>query len=267
MNAVFKKILSTFYIIFIFFLIAGCTTKNNNSNNDLKEIIIGSDEFLPYFSMKENGEFEGIDVSIAKNAFNRLGYQPIFKQIDWSLKDEYLNNGEVECLWGSFSMNGRLDKYQWAGPYLKSREVIVVRKDSQINKISELTDKRIAVQITSKPDEIFSLNTLDLADLYTYEDINLVFAALRKGYVDAIASHEIVVLENLKYETDDYKILDDALIETSLGVAFSLNYPNKELINKLNDILKQMNTDGTIDKILTDYGINYENYKVGTQNE
>ena len=81
MNAVFKKILSTFYIIFIIFFIAGCTN-NNKSNNDLKEIVVGSDEFLPYFSMKENGEFEGIDVSIAKNAFNRLGYQPIFKQID-----------------------------------------------------------------------------------------------------------------------------------------------------------------------------------------
>ncbi|UKI49402.1 MAG: hypothetical protein L6U99_12015 [Clostridium sp.] len=61
---------------------------------------------------------------------------------------------------------------------------------------------------------------------------------MRKGYVDAIASHEIAVLENLKYEADDYKILDDALIETSLGVAFSLNYPNKELINKLNDIFE-----------------------------
>lgn len=266
MNAVLKKILSTFYIFFIIFFIAGCTN-SNKSNNNLKEIIVGSDEFLPYFSMKENGEFEGIDVAIATNAFNRLGYQPIFKQIDWSLKDEYLNNGEVECLWGSFSMNGRLDKYQWAGPYLKSREVIVVRKDSQINKISDLTDKRIAVQVTSKPDEIFSLNTFDIADLYTFEDINLVFAALRKGYVDAIASHEIVVLENLKYEADDYKILDDALLETKLGVAFSLNYSNKELINNLNDMLMQMNTDGTIEKILNDYGINYENYKVRTQNE
>ncbi len=266
MNGVLRKLLISFNILIIIFFIVGCA-KDNNIEGNLKEIVVGSDEFLPYFSMKENGEFEGIDVAIATNAFNRLGYQPIFKQIDWSLKDEYLNNGEVECLWGSFSMNGRLDKYQWAGPYLKSREVIVVRKDSEINNISDLANKRIAVQATSKPDEIFSINNLNIADLYTFEDINLVFAALRKGYVDAIASHEVVILENLKYETADYKILDEALLETSLGVAFSLNFSNKELITNLDLALKQMITDGTIEKILSDYDINYEKYKVGTDNE
>lgn len=266
MNAVLKKTLAIINIIFIIFFSVSCS-KNNRNEENLKEIIVGCDEFLPYFSMKENGEFEGIDVAIATKAFNRLGYKPAFKQIDWSLKDEYLNSGEVECLWGSFSMDGRLDRYQWAGPYLKSREVIVVRKDSDINNISDLTNKRIAVQATTKPDEIFSNDSFDVADLYAFEDINLVFAALRKGYVEAIASHEVVILENLKYESDNYRILDEALLETNLGVAFSLNYSNKDLINNLNEVLKQMNIDGTIEEILNNYGIDHEKYKVGTNDE
>lgn len=45
-------------------------------------------------------------------------------------------------------MNGREDKYQWAGPYLYSRQMVAVRKESEINTIQDLEGKGIAVQAT-----------------------------------------------------------------------------------------------------------------------
>lgn len=38
-----------------------------------------------------------------------------------------MENGTVDCIWGSFLMNGREDDYTWAGPYLNSRQVVAVR--------------------------------------------------------------------------------------------------------------------------------------------
>ena len=81
----------------------------------------------------EYGEYKGIDVELAKEAFQRLGYQPKFENIVWEDKDELLADGTIDCLWSSYSMNGREDKYQWAGPYLYSRQMVAVRKESEIN--------------------------------------------------------------------------------------------------------------------------------------
>ncbi|MFR8905471.1 MAG: hypothetical protein ACLVHS_17180 [Blautia wexlerae] len=41
-------------------------------------------------------------------------------------------DGTIDCLWSSYSMNGRENKYQWAGPYLYSRQMVVVRAESEI---------------------------------------------------------------------------------------------------------------------------------------
>ena len=50
-----------------------------------------------------------------------MGWTLDFRQISWQEKDQLLADGEVDCLWGSFSMTGREDCYNWAGPYMYSR--------------------------------------------------------------------------------------------------------------------------------------------------
>lgn len=43
-----------------------------------------------------------------------------------------MDNGEIDCIWGCFSMDGREQDYQWAGPYMVSRQVIAVNAKSDI---------------------------------------------------------------------------------------------------------------------------------------
>ena len=50
-------------------------------------------------------------------------------------------------------MNGREDKYQWVGSYLYIRQMVAVRKESEINTIQDLEGKRIAVQATTKAED------------------------------------------------------------------------------------------------------------------
>ncbi len=44
---------------------------------------------------------------------------------------------------GCFSMEGRLDDYRWAGPYIASRQVAAVNENSDIYKLSDLEGKRL----------------------------------------------------------------------------------------------------------------------------
>ena len=135
---------------------AACIMKKDPEEvgEELPELIIGSDNYEPYNYLDDDGKPVGIDVELAEAVCEQLGYTPVFQYIVWDKKDEYLDNGKVDCLWGSFTMNGREDEYQWAGPYLYSRQVIAVRTDSKIRNISDLAGKRVAVQATTKPEEV-----------------------------------------------------------------------------------------------------------------
>ena len=133
--------------------VCGCAVKEAGvaEGDSLPEIIIGSDNYEPYNYIDGDGNFSGVDVELARAAFEKMGYRPVFKQIVWENKDDYLKNGEVDCLWGCFTMTGRENKYIWAGPYLKSRQVVAVRADSDIKSISGLNERRVAVQASSIP--------------------------------------------------------------------------------------------------------------------
>lgn len=229
-----------------------------SDDSSLPVLTIASDEYPPYFYVSESGEYTGIDVELAVEACRRMGYKAKFVRIRWAEKDEALVRGDADCLWGSFSMNGRENKYLWAGPYMTSRQVVVVGKNSDINTLADLAGKRVGVQITSKPDEIFSKRE-DISELYCYSDMSLVFAALRKGYVDAIAGHETAFLEFVKTDSgrndsSRYRILDETLISVNLGVAFALGRSDG-LAESLTAALDEMREDGFTAGVLTKYGL------------
>lgn len=236
--------------VLVLFILCGCTAvKKDNSNG---EIVIGSDQFEP-FSYLENGEMKGIDVDIAKEAFKRMGYTPVFKRIEWQKKDEYLRSGEIDCLWGGFSMNDREELYAWVGPYLFSNQSVMVNEDSDIYSLADLKNKIVGVQATSKAEWAFENDDQldDIRYLYTFSTINEVFISLQRAYVDAIAGHELA-LKALIRGSDDYRFLDESIMTSMLGVAFKKDY-DQSFLALLANTLHEMRNDGTIKKIVDSY--------------
>ena len=176
-----------FLFAFGVLLISGCsvtTQKSTSSQENMPEIIIGSDDFPPFNYSDENGEPAGIDVDIANESLGRLGYKPVFTKIVWDDKDKNLENKEIDCLWGCFSMDGRENDYKWAGPYMVSRQVVAVNENSNIQKLSDLSGKVIAVQASTKPEDIFLNRTNPsiplVKDVYSLENRKLLFTSLGK---------------------------------------------------------------------------------------
>ena len=223
-------------------------------------LIIGSDIYSPYFYLDDNGSFTGIDVEIATEACRRLGVTPEFKQISWQNKDAYLSDGTVDCLWGSFSMNGREDKYAWAGPYMHSRQVVVVKANSDIRTLRDLNGKYIAVQNASKPDELFSsdaISGVSVEKVYSFSSMSSAFAALKRGLVDACAGHETACCNYINSISGEYRVLDETLLSADLGVAF-YRETGAEQAQQLTAVLTDMKNDGTMRKILEGYSLDID---------
>ena len=245
------------------FLLSGCQTeeKADTTADNKKPIVIGYDSFDPYTYQDVNGDMAGIDVEIAKQAFGELGYEPVYKLINWEDKDSLLADGTVDCLWSCFTMTDREDKYQWAGPYMYSRQMVAVQNDSGIYELSDLAGKRIAVQATGKAEMAF-LNAADyglpeVERVFSLSTTDEIYAILRKGYVDAIAGHEGMLGKIVNDGTDTYRMLEESIYMSELGVAFEKG-THQELSEDLEEVLETMKTDGSIGQIAQKYGLDAE---------
>ena len=228
----------------------------NAKDSGLPQIIVGSDTYPPYIYLNNDGVPAGIDVEIATEAFRRMGYAARFETIDWEQKTDLVESGAIDCIWGCFSMQGREEMYRWAGPYMVSRQVAAVDADSSIRSLSDLADKTVAVQSTGKPEEIF-LSGSDpripqTVEVLSIENRSVQYALLSCGYVDAIAAHETGILQYMKDNSVEFRILEEPLLVTGLGAAFAKN-DTRSLDSQLTDTLAQMRTDGTLEQILGKY--------------
>ncbi len=254
------------------FLISGCAGEENNEStpeSDFPVITVGCDDYTPFSYLDTNGKLTGIDVELATEAFHRMGYEPEFQIINWEDKDKLLHSGEIDCIWSSFTMNGREDEYNWAGPYMRSKQVIAVNEDSDIYTLQDLEGKLIAVQSTTKPEDIFREHGSDLPEfrrVISVKKRDLIFTMLAKGYVDAAAAHITAVEQFMSECALSFRILDEPLLNVGLGAAFDLD-DDRGLNIQLNEKIQEMTNDGTTERVIAKYLSNPEQYLEGESGE
>lgn len=262
-----KRTVKCLLCICMYLLFTGCT--KTKEKQYAKTVYIGSDEVYPYFYINEEGEFAGVDVDIARAAFEAMGVQPVFTKIDWEKKKVMLQNRSIDCLWGSFSMNGREEEYQWAGPYMHSRQLVVVRKDSDIFTLQDLEGKEIGVQATTKPEEILihheEYGLPEVEKLYSFSNVNEIYGAMRKGYLDGICGHESSMRSFIDTNPDAFRSLEESIYSSDLGVAFSKTY-DSTFVKSLDKELNSLKQDGTVRKIVEKYGLDAE-YALGGKDD
>ncbi len=243
-------------------LIAGCaqapqsSDSSSQGDSSLEQIIVGSDIYPPYFYIDEDGSYTGIDVKILTEACRRAGYKPVFKTIDWEKKKDLLAKGEIDAVMGCFSMTGRESEYQWAGPYMRSRQVVAVAPSSDIKTLADLKGKVVAVQATTKPEGILldrtTKNVPEVEKVLSFTDRAYITPALLKGYVDAIAAHETSIVQYEKDYNVELRIIDEPLQVVGLGTAFDVS-DERGICEKVEAAFDEMRADGSMEQIISKY--------------
>ena len=117
-------------------------------------LVVGFDQdFPPMGFLGDDGEFTGFDLELAQEVAKRLGLEYKPQPIAWDSKDMELESGNIDCIWNGFTMNGREDKYTWTDAYVDNSQVVLVSKESNIKKLSDLAGKIVVVQADSSAKE------------------------------------------------------------------------------------------------------------------
>jgi polar amino acid transport system substrate-binding protein len=148
--------------------------------------------------------------------------------------------------------------------------MVAVRSDSTIEHLSDLNDRRVAVMSSTMPESIFldsnDSRIPDVRDVYCMDNMDLVFAALQSGYVDATAGHETVMRQFMKAMPGEYRLLEEDLLSVGVGVAFEKGEPSEQFL-QLSQAMDDMREDGMLEYTLALYGVGMEKVEGEDQHE
>jgi len=227
-----------------------------------KTLIVGFDAEYPPFGYKDdNGEYVGFDLDLAQEVCDNLGWELVKKPINWDSKDMELNSGTIDCIWNGFTINGREDDYTWSDPYINNEQVIVVAKDSGIEKLTDLAGKTVGVQAASAALDLLQSEEeggqKELADTFgalnEFADYNTAFTELQAGALDALAIDVGVAKYQLNSRGEGFKILDETLNTEQYAIGFKKG--NTELGDIVNADLQKLADDGTVAELAEKYEI------------
>lgn len=227
----------------------------SNPTNTNDKFVMGFNTEFPPFEYKDNGNYIGFDIDLAKEVCKRNNWTFVPLQIiDWNTKEFELNSGEIDCVWSAFTINGRENDYAWSEPYFNNTPVVVVKSDSKIENLDDLKGKTIELeQGTAVYDKIKNDTTLkdNFDGMVEVDGFDSAFMALDSGICDAVISDYGIANYMVAEKYPNFKILNVSLPNEQYGIGFKKG--NTELKDQVQKTLDEMFKDGTVDKIAQNY--------------
>ena len=259
-------------------LLAGCAgaadngAADNGADNgaaakpEATTLIVGLDNaYPPYGFIGDDGNLTGFDIDLATEVAKRNGWNLELEAIDWDAKDALLGQGTINCIWNGFTMEGREDNYTFSEPYMLNEQVLVVKADSGIQDATGLAGKVVITQIDSAALAVLEGDQAELAATFgkldTISDYNNAFMQLEAGTVDAVACDLSIAAYQLSANPDAFAQLADPLSTEHYAVGFKKG--DESLVGAVNETLKAMYADGTVQQLCEkygQYGLSFDNW-------
>lgn len=222
-----------------------------------QKLIIGTNaEFPPFEYVKANGvigEFDGVDMAIAKEIGERLGMEVEISNMDFNALIPALDSDRIDCALAGMTITGeRLLEADFSDPYYTAIQAIVVpASDETTQKVEDLAGKKVGV-VTGYTGALTMKDAKFDVTLEHYTKGVDGAADLRNGRIDALIIDKPVA-ETFLGDDNDLKIITDQKYFEDEKFGIAVKKGETEVVKQLNEVLKAMTEDGTIDKIILKY--------------
>ena len=258
-------------VVFLFF--AGNAIAGKSALEEIyaaKTIVVSTDaNYAPQSFLNDKGELEGFDVSVAKEVAKRLDVKVKFITPDWDL----ITAGKWGKRWdisiGSMTpTKERKNALLFTLPYYSSPAQFAIHKDNtDIKTLADLAGKRIGIA-GETTNERYLQRDLSI------EDVKIVYQDWKPGKLqtyptdanhiedlslgdglrlDAIFSSKQTIAEAIRSGCGKgcpMKMIGEPPYYEPLSFALDKSRANSQtLVDKLNEVIKSMNEDGTLVKL------------------
>ena len=212
--------------------------------------------FPPYESIADDGTFEGIDVDIAGKIAEKLGLELVVDDMEFGSIITSVQTGKEDiALAGLTVTDERKQTVDFTDSYATGVQVVIVPIDSDIETIDDLEGKQIGCQ-ESTTGYIYCSDTPENGG-YGEENVTAfpsganAVQALLGGKVDAVVIDSQPAQEFVAQNAGKLKILSTEFVSEDYAIGVSKD--NTALRDAVNNALKELIDDGTVQAILDQY--------------
>lgn len=257
-----KKIILVLSALLLLFTLTGCESVTKRANTQdtwskiakKKQVVVGLDDsFVPMGFVRKNGQLTGYDIDLARAVFKLYGIKVSFQTIDWSMNATELRNGTIDLIWNGYSITDqRKKKVAFSRPYLKNRQVLVVRKNSGIRSFAQMKGKELGLQTGSTAEQWYEgkQKILQAKNTVLYDQIPNSFLDLNAGRIQGILLDEVYANYYLAHMTNQkgYRTIINDQVPADL-FAVGMRKGDQILRAKVNAGLKKLQKNGKLEQL------------------
>ena len=253
MKKLVMKIASAAVIGAMAFAMAGCTaTATDSLTVEEGKLIMATNAYFPPYEFYEGDRIVGIDQEIASEVATRLGLELEIQDIEFDSIVTGVQSGkyDIGCA-GMTVTEDRLQSVNFTTPYATGIQSIIVAEGSDITDLDTLIESGCMVGVQSgTTGDLYMTDEVGEDRIDRYNKGNDAVLALLNGVVGAVVidnqpaqafvevNEGLVILET-PYTVEDY--------------AMCVSKENEALLNAINEVLAEMEADGTIAAIIETY--------------
>lgn len=276
-----KKFLNLLFFITIIFSLVACLKTDNQTESSLEDttvsyhngqiqrgslqkikdkgeiIVATSPDYPPYeFKIIEDGKEKivGFDMEIAKEIAKDIGVDLRILELDFNGLLVSLNADKSDIILSGMTPNEeRSESVDFSEIYYFAHQGVLVRKENKdnLNSIESLSGKKVGVQKGSIQETV-ATDQIPGAKIVSLTKIPNIILELKSGNID-VAILELPVADGYIRQYPNDLILSEAkIIDKTGGSAIAVKKGNIDLLEQLNKTIKRLNSEGLIDKFVTE---------------
>lgn len=259
-----KKVALTALAVFILMAImalgiTGCSTpaseKPTADSSGAKTLTVGMELAYPPFETKDTaGEPSGVSVDLMKDFGEKYGYEVVIENIAWDGLIPSLETGKIDCIISSMTITDeRKKQVAFTDAYAEAQLAILANSNSGIADIDSLNQagKKVAVK-TGSTGDVYVTKNLTNAEVIRLADESACVTEVVQGKADGFLYDQLTIYRNQQKNPDTTTAVFIPFQDPeSWGIAVKKD--NTELVDELNEFIKQSKTDGEFDKLTEKY--------------
>ena len=218
------------------------------------KLVMGTNAAFPPYEFYEGEDIVGIDAEAAAAIADKLGMELEIVDMDFNAIINAVSSGKVDIgMAGMTVTDERLQSVNFSDSYATGVQVIIVKEDSPIASLDDLygddVTYKVGVQEATTGD-IYCSDDFGDDRVLKYKTGPDAILALLSGKVDC------VVIDNepakaFVADNEGLKILDTEYAVEDYAIAIALD--NVDLLEKINDALDELITEGKLAEIVSKY--------------
>lgn len=217
-------------------------------------LVVGITEYEPMNYKDDNGEWTGFDTEFAQAVGEKLGVNVEFVEINWDYKYNELDSKSIDCIWNGMTITDEgKEAASISDPYAENAQVVVMKQDQLANytDVESLKNLTIAVEGGSAGEKAAA--AAGLTNTVVSNTQALALTEVSSGSCDACII-DLTMANSMTGEgTSNANLGFELKLEAEeYGIAFR---KNSDLTAKVNEIIDELMSDGTLDALAEKYEI------------